>query len=121
MCVMSYYIFFPLLTTFLSQIFASHGIGGIAGNILTGIFAQASVAGFDGSTVIPGGWLDRHFKQLGVQLADSCAGFSYSFVMTVSPSLYTCTVACTYVPFSNPTDPHPLGHALHPRPQLARL
>ena len=58
------------------------------GNILTGIFAQASVAGFDGIAVIPGGWLDRHFVQLGIQLADSTAGMSYSFVMTVSFSLY---------------------------------
>jgi ammonium transporter, Amt family len=50
--------------------------------VLTGIFAQASVAGFDGLTVIPGGWLDGHWKQLGWQLADSCSGFSYSLVMT---------------------------------------
>ena len=50
--------------------------------MLTGLFAQASVAGFDGITVIPGGWLDHHYIQLGYQLADSCAGFGYSFVMT---------------------------------------
>jgi Amt family ammonium transporter len=64
------------------DIFASHAIGGIVGNILTGFFAQASVAGFDGITVIPGGWLDHHYIQLGYQLADSVAGLSYSFVMT---------------------------------------
>lgn len=50
--------------------------------MLTGIFAQKSVAGFDGLANIPGGWLDGHFVQLGWQLADSCAGFGYSFVMT---------------------------------------
>ncbi len=50
--------------------------------MLTGIFAQSSVAGFDGITNIPGGWLDGHWVQLGWQLADSCSGFSYSFVMT---------------------------------------
>ena len=66
------------------QIFATHAIGGVVGNILTGIFAQSSVAGFDGYTVIPGGWLDHHYIQLGIQLADSTAGMSYSFVMTVS-------------------------------------
>lgn len=66
------------------DIFASHAIGGVVGNILTGLFAQASVAGFDGITVIPGGWLDHHYIQLGYQLADSMAGMSYSFVMTVS-------------------------------------
>lgn len=64
------------------DIFATHGIGGIAGNLLTGIFAQASVAGFDGFTEIPGGWLDKHFIQLAHQLADSVAGFGYSFAVT---------------------------------------
>jgi len=64
------------------DIFASHGIGGIVGNILTGLFAQASVAHFDGVTIIPGGWLDHHWVQLGWQLADSACGFGYSFVMT---------------------------------------
>ena len=54
------------------------------GNLLTAIFAQASVAGFDGFTVIPGGWLDRHYIQLAWHVADSAAGLSYSFVMTVS-------------------------------------
>jgi len=63
------------------DIFATHGVGGMVGNLLTGLFAQASVAGFDG-TVIPGGWLDHHYIQLAYQLADSCAGFGYSFVMT---------------------------------------
>ncbi|KAF8891476.1 ammonium transporter [Gymnopilus junonius] len=64
------------------DIFASHAVGGVVGNILTGLFAQKSVAGFDGVTVIPGGWLDHHYIQLGHQLADSVAGLSYSFVMT---------------------------------------
>ncbi|KAH9939174.1 ammonium transporter [Amylocystis lapponica] len=64
------------------DIFASHAIGGVVGNILTGLFAQASVAGFDAITVIPGGWLDHNYVQLGYQLADSVSGMSYSFVMT---------------------------------------
>ncbi|KAI0365963.1 ammonium transporter [Pilatotrama ljubarskyi] len=64
------------------DIFASHAIGGVIGNVLTGLFAQASVAGFDGLTEIPGGWLDHHYIQLGYQVADSVAGMSYSFVMT---------------------------------------
>jgi len=65
------------------DIFASHGVGGIVGNLLTGLFAQASIVTFDGfSTPIPGGWLDRHFKQLGIQLADSVAGMAWSFVVT---------------------------------------
>jgi len=64
------------------DIFASHGIGGIVGNIMTALFAQAEVAALDSFSVIPGGWIDRHWIQLGYQLADSCAGVSYSFVVT---------------------------------------
>jgi len=63
------------------DIFASHGIGGIVGNILTALFAQKSIAAADG-TVIAGGWLDRHYIQLAVHLADSSAGLAYSFIMT---------------------------------------
>jgi len=66
------------------DIFASHAVGGVVGNILTGFFAQASVAHFDGFTVIPGGWFDHHWVQLGYQIADSCAGLGYSFVMTTA-------------------------------------
>lgn len=66
------------------QIFASHAIGGIVGNIMTALFAQASVAGFDGITVIPGGWLDNHYIQLAKHLADSSSGLAWSFVVTVS-------------------------------------
>jgi len=64
------------------DIFASHAIGGVAGNLLTGLFAQASIAGLDGITKIPGGWLDHNYIQLAWQLADSVTGLSYSFVMT---------------------------------------
>ncbi|KZP11398.1 hypothetical protein FIBSPDRAFT_871327 [Athelia psychrophila] len=63
------------------DIVASHAIGGVVGNVLTGIFAQKSVAAFDGVSVI-GGWLDGHFIQLGYQMADSVSRMSYSFVMT---------------------------------------
>ncbi|OCF30761.1 amt family ammonium transporter [Kwoniella heveanensis CBS 569] len=64
------------------DVFASHAIGGMVGNVLTGLFAQASVAAFDGITEIPGGWFDRNWVQLGYQIADLTAGFAYSFVMT---------------------------------------
>jgi len=64
------------------DIFASHAIGGVVGNILTGFFAQKSVAGFDGITEISGGWLDHNWKQLAYQLANSAAGMGYSFVVT---------------------------------------
>ncbi|KAJ9123589.1 hypothetical protein QFC24_003805 [Naganishia onofrii] len=65
------------------DVFATHGIGGIWGCILTGLFAQASVAGLDG-TVIPGGWIDHHYIQLGYQLADCTTACAYSFVVTTA-------------------------------------
>ncbi|KAG8896667.1 hypothetical protein FRB99_008766 [Tulasnella sp. 403] len=70
--------------TALMYIFAAHAIGGLVGNICTGLFAQASYAAADGHTVIPGGWLDHHYIQLGHQLAGSCAGIAYSFFMTTA-------------------------------------
>lgn len=65
------------------DIFASHAIGGVVGNILTGIFAQSEIANLDGGLApIPGGWLNQNWRQVGIQLADSVAGMSYSFVVT---------------------------------------
>ncbi|OLL25574.1 Ammonium transporter 1 [Neolecta irregularis DAH-3] len=63
------------------DIFAIHGIGGLVGNIF-GIFAADYIAALDGVTVIPGGWLNHHWIQLGYQLADSMACMAYSFVVT---------------------------------------
>ncbi|KAK7959426.1 ammonium transporter [Apiospora aurea] len=64
------------------DIFAEHGMGGIVGNLLTGLFAANYIAHLDGTTEIDGGWINQHYVQLGYQLADSVAGFSYSFVLT---------------------------------------
>ncbi|KAK4185470.1 putative ammonium transporter [Podospora australis] len=64
------------------DVFAEHGVGGIVGNLLTGIFAADWIARLDGATEIAGGWVNQNYIQLGYQLADSVAGFSYSFVMT---------------------------------------
>ncbi|KAF2973260.1 hypothetical protein GQX73_g283 [Xylaria multiplex] len=64
------------------DIFAVHGIGGIIGNLLTGLFAADYIAHLDGSTIIPGGWVNHNYIQLAYQIADSVAGFSYSFVLT---------------------------------------
>ncbi|CAK1354864.1 unnamed protein product [Cercospora beticola] len=65
------------------DIFAVHGVGGILGNLLTGIFAADYIAHLDGSTRISGGWLNRHWIQLAIQLADTVTGMAYSFTMTV--------------------------------------
>ena len=40
------------------------------------------ITALDGFSSIPGGWLNQNYIQLGYQLADSTAGFAYSFVMT---------------------------------------
>ncbi|KAF2002780.1 ammonium transporter [Amniculicola lignicola CBS 123094] len=64
------------------DIFAVHGVGGFVGNILTAFFAADYIAHLDGYTVIPGGWLNHHWIQLGYQIADSLAGGAYSFVGT---------------------------------------
>lgn len=37
------------------------------------------IAHLDGYTQIDGGWLNQHWIQLAKQLADSVAGFAYSF------------------------------------------
>ena len=60
------------------------------GNILTAIFAQSRVAFYDGFTVIPGGGLDGHWIQLPWHIADSVAGLSYSFAMTVRKPKKKC-------------------------------
>ena len=60
------------------DVFASHGIGGMIGDVMTGLFAQASVAFLDGVTEIPGGWFDRNWIQLGYQIADGEYPFWHS-------------------------------------------
>lgn len=50
---------------------------------MTALFAESGIAHYDGFTVIPGGWMDHHYIQLAWHIADSAAGLSYSFVMTV--------------------------------------
>lgn len=60
-----------------------HGVGGVIGNILTAFFAADYIAHLDGVTEIEGGWLNQNYKQLGFQLADSAAGMTYSFVLSI--------------------------------------
>lgn len=40
------------------------------------------IANLDGSEPIEGGWITRHFVQLGYQLAGTTAGIAWSFVVT---------------------------------------
>ncbi len=64
------------------DVFALHGIGGFVGSTLTGLFAADYVAALDGSTVIAGGWLNHHYKQLGYQLAASTSTLAWSFTVS---------------------------------------
>lgn len=64
------------------DVFATHGVGGLIGCCLTALFADSRVAGFDGITAIPGGWINHNYIQLGYQIADAVASMAYSFVMT---------------------------------------
>jgi ammonium transporter, Amt family len=64
------------------DVFAMHGIGGYAGNIMTGLFAADYVAHLDGVTVIPGGWIQHNWIQLGYQLAGATAIMAYSFTVS---------------------------------------
>ncbi|KAJ6480481.1 ammonium transporter AmtB-like domain-containing protein [Mycena vitilis] len=64
------------------DVFALHGIGGLTGNILTGLFAADYITALDGYSSIPGGWINGHYIQLGYQLAGCAAILSYSFTVT---------------------------------------
>jgi ammonium transporter, Amt family len=48
----------------------------------SGIFAADYIAALDGTTVIPGGWINHNWIQVAHQLTDAITGFSYSFAMT---------------------------------------
>ena len=48
-------------------------------------------------TVIPGGWLNHNYRQLGIQLAGSVAGGSYSFFGSLI-ILYSIDFVGKYVP-----------------------
>ncbi|CAK4031196.1 ammonium transporter 1-like [Lecanosticta acicola] len=75
------------------DIFAVHGIGGVIGNLLTGVFAVDYVAHLDGTTTIPGGWLNGNWIQVPIQIADSVTGMAYSFLMTCGILLLISTLS----------------------------
>ncbi|GAA5827499.1 hypothetical protein JCM11251_003836 [Rhodosporidiobolus azoricus] len=64
-----------------TDVFSLHGCGGIAGGILTSLFAEARYAAFDGS-VIDGGWIDHHWVQIGYQLAGICSVVAWTAVVS---------------------------------------
>merc|ERR1712000_220628 len=79
------------------DIWAIHGMGGIVGDVLTGFFAADFVPALDGvSTGNPGGWWNRHWAQMGYQLAAAltCAAWSFGvsclllFIIDKIPGLH---------------------------------
>ncbi|EFP85268.2 uncharacterized protein PGTG_11437 [Puccinia graminis f. sp. tritici CRL 75-36-700-3] len=76
------------------DIFAGHATSGAVGVILTGIFAQKSIASSDGFTVIDGGMIDKNWKQMYKQLAWVGAGGTWSFVIT-----YLIMIVINRIPF----------------------
>lgn len=65
-----------------SKSWVVHGVGGIIGGILTGIFASKEFTSLDGVSEIAGGWIDGNFVQLGYQLADVTAITAWSAIFT---------------------------------------
>lgn len=63
------------------EVFKLHGVGGICGAFMTGIFATSSISALDGVSIAPGG-IDGNGKQVYVQLAEIAAISSYSFVVS---------------------------------------
>ncbi|KAJ1924976.1 hypothetical protein IWQ60_004866 [Tieghemiomyces parasiticus] len=64
------------------DVFAVHGVGGLIGTLLTGAFADKHIAALDGTTVIAGGWINGHWKQMLIQLWACGVGAAWSFVVT---------------------------------------
>lgn len=65
------------------DVFKLHGVGGMVGAFLTGIFADNRVSLLDGFTDAPGA-INGNGIQVAHQLADICAISSYSFVVSLA-------------------------------------
>ncbi|GAA5892257.1 hypothetical protein JCM6882_003623 [Rhodosporidiobolus microsporus] len=61
--------------------FALHGVTGFVGAILTALFADSRVTGFDGYTEASG-WINHNYEQLGWQLASAVTVIAYTAVVT---------------------------------------
>ncbi|GMG39873.1 unnamed protein product [Ambrosiozyma monospora] len=63
------------------DIFAIHFIGGVIGNLLTGLFADKNIAKLGGID-IDGGWLNHNYIQLLDQFLSTLAVVAYTFFMS---------------------------------------
>jgi Amt family ammonium transporter len=63
------------------EVFKLHGVGGICGAFMTGLFATSSISALDGVSLYPGA-IDGNGKQVYLQLAEIAAISGYSFTVT---------------------------------------
>jgi hypothetical protein len=65
-------------------LFAEHAVGGIIGLFLNGFFGSADIIALDGVNTLPGGFMDRNWKQLYIQFTYIVAVSAYSFTVTAA-------------------------------------
>jgi Amt family ammonium transporter len=61
--------------------FGIHGVGGVVGSILTGVFADSRIASFDKSEIF-GGWINNNYVQVWYQIVATISIAAYSFVIS---------------------------------------
>ncbi|TBU34870.1 ammonium transporter [Dichomitus squalens] len=77
------------------DLLAEHAIGGILGLLFNGIFADSEIIALDGvNTSTTGGWLNRNWKQLYIQIGYIAACVAYSFVVTAVIATALDSVPC---------------------------
>ena len=66
------------------DVFAEHAVGGMLGLFFNSLFGADYIIGLDGvnTGILPGGWLNRNFAQMYIQVAYIVAATAYSFVMS---------------------------------------
>lgn len=74
------------------DVFKLHGVGGMIGSFLTGIFAQSWVSALDGASQYPGA-IDGNGIQVAKQLAEITAISAYSFIVS-----YILLMILKYIP-----------------------
>lgn len=65
------------------KVFKLHGIGGMCGAFLTGIFATAKISALDGIPTIVHGGVDGNGVQIAKQMAEIAAIFAWSFTLSI--------------------------------------
>ncbi|CAK7265462.1 hypothetical protein SEPCBS119000_001524 [Sporothrix epigloea] len=64
------------------DVFKLHGVGGMIGSFLTGVFATESISALDGVTIATGG-INGNGMQVGRQFAEITAISAYSFLVSL--------------------------------------